>query len=602
METQKSDMPDVPSIMTFKGSSEKLSSDEIKTQLERTSETFEGILEELSGDSDSKLETQLDQPKIAEQLIEFEKQLKPGDLRGYVARMLRRKGCYVKDKGMFKEKEHEKECFTQSHSSGPSFIISSQDMDDSEPSVAQELPSKGIMKYESHIEDICKSLRMFSQIMIPHMKVISESDEQIIQLMSERVNWINIEVSITELKKQSSEDIGKMFAHVLIAIQDEENVLMEIHELCTNDIVSSLSTECKKLNFKYNITGHFYCSKSSNVLFLIHLLCSAPRLCFFHLSYCDIKGVNVNEIADALYQEGVVLQLTYLNISGNNLNDIKGSSLTTLLAVAPKLNNLYMRNCSIPGAVMDEMVKECSSRGVVLELTSLDISENNLNDIQGSSLATLLAVAPKLNNLDMRNCSIWGAVMDEMVKECSSRGVVLELTSLDIRENNLNDIKGSSLATLLAVAPKLNNLDMRKCSISGAVMDDMVKKCSSRKVVLELTILNISNNNLNDIKGSSLATLLAVAPKLKDLFMRKCSISGAIMDDMVKECSSRGVMSELTDLNISQNNLNDIKGSSLVTLLAVAPKLKYLFMGNCSLSGVDDMVKEYRSRGVELCI
>ncbi|XP_033121229.1 uncharacterized protein LOC117120316 [Anneissia japonica] len=44
METQKSDMPDVPSIMTFKGSSEKkLSSDEIKAQLEGTSETITEI-------------------------------------------------------------------------------------------------------------------------------------------------------------------------------------------------------------------------------------------------------------------------------------------------------------------------------------------------------------------------------------------------------------------------------------------------------------------------------------------------------------------------------------------------------------------------------
>ncbi|XP_033099167.1 uncharacterized protein LOC117102845 [Anneissia japonica] len=370
--------------------------------------------------------------------------------------MVHRKRCYGKDEGLFKEKERKKEYFTQSQSIGPSFIKSSQDMDDSEPSVAHELPSKGTMKYGSHIEDICKSLRMFSQVMIPHMKVISESDEQIIQLMSKTVNWINIKDPITELKKQSSEDIGKMFAHVLIAVQDETNVLMEIHELCTNDIVSSLSTECEKLNFKYNITGHFYSSKSINVSFLIHLLCNAPALRLLDLIYCDIKGVNVNEIADTLYQEGVVLELTNLDISENNLNDIKGSSLATLFAVAPKLNGLHMRNCSISGTVMEDMFKECSSRGVVLELTWLDISENNLNDIKGSSLATLLAVAPKLNYLHMRNCSISGTVMEDMFKECSSRGVVLELTWLDISENNLNDIKGSSLATLLAVAPKLN--------------------------------------------------------------------------------------------------------------------------------------------------
>ncbi|XP_033126814.1 uncharacterized protein LOC117124628 [Anneissia japonica] len=516
--------------------------------------------------------------------------------------MLHRKTFYGKDEGLFKEKERKKEYFTQYQSIGPSFIKSSQDMDDSEPSVAHELPSKGTMKYESHIEDICKSLRMFSQVIFPHKKVISESDEQIIRLMSEKVNLI-IKDSITELKKQSSEDIGKMFAHVLIAVQDEENVLEEIHKLCTNDIVSSLSTECKKLNFKYDITRYYECSfKSINISFLIHLLCNAPALQLLDLICCDIKGVNVNDIADTLYQEGVVLELTDLDISGNNLNEIKGSSLATLLAVAPKLNDLDMSKCSIPGAVMDDMVKECSSRGVVLELTRLYISENNLNDIKGSSLATLLAVAPKLNELDMSKCSIPGAVMDDMVKECSSRGVVLKLTYLNISENNLNEIKGSSLATLLAVAPKLNVLGMRNCRIPGAVMDDMVKECCSRGVVLQLTWLVISENNLNDIKGSSLATLLAVAPKLNVLGMRNCRIPGAVIDDMVKECCSRGVVLQLTQLDISGNNLNDIKGSSLATLLAVAPKLNDLDMRNCSIPGavMDDMVKECFSRGVVL--
>ncbi|XP_033110299.1 uncharacterized protein LOC117111489, partial [Anneissia japonica] len=520
-EIQKSDMPDVASTLSQEGTPGELSSDEYKAELVRLSESQYDVItsedpdvglfgkskvipkyppeqldvglsemKKLSIDSSSKMPkgyfTSLKYPIFEEPELVY------SDLRGYVAKMLHRKTFYGKDEGLFKEKERKKEYFTQSQSIGPSFIKSSQDMDDSEPSVAHELPSKGTIKYESHIEDICKSLRMFSQVIFPRKKVIcpckkviSESDDQIIRLMSGKVNRM-IKDSKTELK-QSSEDIGKMFAHVLIAVQDEQNVLEEIHELCTNDIVSSLSTECKKLNFKYDITRYYKRSlKSINISFLIHLLCSAPALELLRLICCDIKGVNVNDIADTLYQEGVVLQLTDLNISENNLNEIKGSSLATLLAVAPKLNGLNMINCRIPGAVMDDMVKECFSRGVVLELTDLNISGNNLIDIKGSSLATLLAVAPNLNYLRMSNCSIPGAVMDDMVKECSSRRVVLQLTWLDISGNNLNEIKGSSLATLLAVAPNLNYLGMSNCSIPGAVMDDMVKECSSRRVILHI--------------------------------------------------------------------------------------------------------------------
>ncbi|XP_033121231.1 uncharacterized protein LOC117120320 isoform X2 [Anneissia japonica] len=503
--------------------------------------------------------------------------------------MLLKKRCYVKHKRLVKGKEHEKEY------SIPSFIKSSQGMDDIQLLISQEPPSKGTMKYESHIEDICKSLRMFSHHMI-YKPVVT--DEQIIQLMrnDDRNRWRDIIFVGTKFTKQLS-DIGKLFAHVLIAVQDEEHLLRKIHEICTDDIVSSLSAECKKFNFKYNITRFYHYPKSITVSFLIHVVCNAPRLWYLRLFNCNMTGVTVNEIIDTLYEEGIVLELTYLDISENNLSEFKGS-LAPLLVVAPKLQFLDISDCSLSG--VDDMVKECSSMRVVLELTNLHISENNLKYISGSTLATLLAVAPKLNRLYMSNCSLTGAIMDDMVKECSSRGVVLELTYLNIRKNNLNDIKGSSLATLLAVAPKLNDLDMSDCSISGAVMDDMVKECSSRGVMLEIIDLNISGNNLNDIKGSSLATLLAVAPKLKYLDMSNCSFSG--VDDMVKECSSTLVVSELTRLNISKNNLNDIKGSSLATLLAVAPKLKYLDMSNCSFSGVDDMVKECRSRGGELYI
>ncbi|XP_033117500.1 uncharacterized protein LOC117117337 isoform X2 [Anneissia japonica] len=355
-------------------------------------------------------------------------------------------------------------------------------MDDSWSSISQKLPSEGAIKYESHIEDICNSLRMFSQVMIPHQMI--NSDKQIIQLMSKSISWRNKEHLIFELNDQSPEDLGKIFAHVLIAVHDKQDVLEEIHELCTDDIVSSLSAECKKLNFRYNITEYSY-SKSINVSFLIHLLCNAPTLQTLNVPTCNIRGVTLKKIFDALYEEGVVLELRYFDISNNILNYIKGSSLATLLAVAPKLNDLDMRNCSLSGAVMDDMVKECSSWGVVLELTCLTLSENNLKDIKGSSLAMLLCiVAPKLNALYLSNCSLSGAVMDDMVKECSIRGVVLELICLNISENNLKDIKGSSLFMLLDIAPKLDYLYVSDCSLAG--VDDMVKECSSREVVLEL--------------------------------------------------------------------------------------------------------------------
>ncbi|XP_033097331.1 uncharacterized protein LOC117101470, partial [Anneissia japonica] len=519
-----------------------------------------------------------------------------GYLRHYVANMFYKKKCYIKDEVLVKEKEREKE-----YSIEPSFLTSGQGMDGSHPSISQELTRAGDFKYGNHIEDICNSLRMFSHHMIPHEKVIT--DEQIVQLMSKRISWRNKQHLITTVKMLLPEYIGKIFAHVLIAVQDEQDVLQEIHEVYTDDIVSSLSAECKNLNLKYDIIRYYLYFNSITVSFLIHLLCNAPRLEELELVYCNITGVTLNEIADTLLRERIVLKLIHLDISVNNLSDIKCSSLASLLAVTPNLSVLEMRQCSLSGAIMDDIVIECSNRGIMLELTHFNISINNLKEIKGSSLATLLAVAPKLNCFYISNCSLPGAVIDDMVKECSSRGVVLELTDLNISVNNFNKIKGSSLATLVVVlASKLNYLYMSNCCLSCVIMNDIVKECSSRGVVLELTCLVISENNLKDIKGSSLAALLALAPKLNYLDMRKCGLSGAIMDDMVKESSSRGVVLELTHLFINENNLIDIKGSSLPTLLVIAPKLNFLDLNNCNLSCIimDDIVKECCSREVAL--
>ncbi|XP_033124971.1 uncharacterized protein LOC117123233 [Anneissia japonica] len=394
--------------------------------------------------------------------------------------MFVKKKCYVKDEVLVKEKECEKEYYTHSHSIEPSCFTSGQGMDESQPSILQKLTSQGTIKNASLIEDICNSLRMLSCCMIHHEMIIL--DEQIIQLMSEEINWINKEHLIMEFKMLSPEDIGKIFAHVLIAVEDEQDILQKIQELCTDDIVYSLSAECKKLNFRYSITGYYYDFNSITVSFLIHLLSNAPRLCTLDLSYCEMKGVTVKKIVDTLQEEGVVLELRDLDISGNNLGDIEGSSLASLLAVASKLNHLDISKCSLSGVIMDDMVMECSSTRVVLELTHLDISGNNLNDIKGPSLATLLAVSPKLKYLYMSCCSLSGAIMTDVVKECSSRGVVLELTWLNICRNNLKDIKGSSCSTLLVLAPKLKYLNMSNCSLSG--MDDMLKECSSRGIEL----------------------------------------------------------------------------------------------------------------------
>ncbi|XP_033100927.1 uncharacterized protein LOC117104287, partial [Anneissia japonica] len=336
----------------------------------------------------------------------------------------------------------------------------------------------------------------------------------------------------------------------------------------------------------------------------------------------DICAVMNNVIRECL-NRGVKLELQQLFVSGNDLSDIDGSSFASLF-ISPKLNilgmnncslssvivnnmieecssrgvKLGMNNCSLSGVIVSDMIRECFSRGVKLELKELYIRDNNLSDIDGSLLASL-SITPKLSTLDMNNCNLSSVVINDMIKECSSRGVKLEVAWLSVSGNNLSDVDGSSFASLF-ISPKLNRLGINNCSLSGVIVNDMIRECFSRGVKLELKELYIRGNDLRDINGSSFSSLF-ITSKLNKLDLNNCSLSCVIMNDMIRECFRRRVKLELKELNIGGNNLSDVDWPSFASLF-ITPNLNRLCMNNCSLSSVivNDIIRECSKRGVKL--
>ncbi|XP_033100930.1 uncharacterized protein LOC117104290 [Anneissia japonica] len=321
------------------------------------------------------------------------------------------------------------------------------------------------------------------------------------------------------------------------------------------------------------------------------------KLNILGMNNCSLSSVVMNDMIRECSSRGVQLELVELNVGGNNLSNIDGSSFASLF-ITSKLSKLGMDKCNLSSVVMNDMIRECSSRGVKLELELLFIYGNNLSNIDGSSFASLF-ITSKLSKLGMNNCSLSSVVMNDMIRECSSRGVKLELVELNVSGNNLSNIDGFSFASLF-ITSKLSKLGMNNCSLSSVVMNDMIRECSSRGVKLELELLGINGINLSNIDGYSFASLF-ITSKLCKLGMNSCSLSGVIMNDMIRECSSRGVKLELVELNVSDNNLSDIDGSSFASLF-ITSKLNMLGMNNCSLSSVvmNDMIRECSSRGVKL--
>ncbi|XP_033107147.1 uncharacterized protein LOC117109028 [Anneissia japonica] len=401
-------------------------------------------------------------------------------------------------------------------------------------------------------------------------------------------------------KEMSPEEKCKMIAHIMIAVSDQSAILHLASKICGDDI-KYLTEECQKLNFKYDITEFQLC-RLCTASFIIHLFSFAPQLyllvCF---SNC-ITGAIMNDVMKECCRAGVKLELMELYISNNNLSDIDGSLLASLLAIASTLSTLKMSGCSLSGVIVNDMMRECCRAGVKLKLMKLDISGNNLSNIDGSFLTSLLVIAPTLSILNMSGCSLSGVIVNDMMRECCRAGVKLKLMKLNISDNNLSDIDGSLLASLLAIASTLSTLKMSGCSLSGVIVNDMMRECCRAGVKLKLMKLDIRDNKLSDISCTLLASLLAIVSTLSTLNMSGCSLSGVIVNDMMRECCSAGVKLELMKLDISDNNLSNIDGSLLASLLAIASTLSTLKMSGCSLSGVivNDMMRECCSAGVKL--
>ncbi|XP_033113371.1 uncharacterized protein LOC117113941, partial [Anneissia japonica] len=133
------------------------------------------------------------------------------------------------------------------------------------------LTKKGL-KIKRHIGDVCKSLKRFKHHLNPD---VQEEEEHFIHLMRRvyevvpRVNILEYEHGdrnvvvkslITPLKsfckRLSAEKMGRMFAHIMLAVPDQQVILKCIHEVCADTYVKYLTAEFQKLNLKYDITDY----------------------------------------------------------------------------------------------------------------------------------------------------------------------------------------------------------------------------------------------------------------------------------------------------------------------------------------------------------
>ncbi|XP_071948822.1 uncharacterized protein [Antedon mediterranea] len=494
-------------------------------------------------------------------------------------------------------------------------------------------------KLDIQINDVCNALRIF---LIHHRPNTNVHKENVLYLMRKVYDIPSDEIAGNLYSDMPPEAKGKAHAHSLIAVSNQAVILNWIYGNCVNYVID----ECEKHNMKYDITKHCINHKTTSA-YLVHILTNSPDLTYIYASpntitgtvlndvvlglQCYSKSVLSGEVINATNKQPIMLTLTTLYISDNNLSQIDGALLASLICLIQNRSfqfgfpQLYMHNCNLSGEIMNCMITECSSRKATLGFHQLDIGNNNLSQIDGVLLASLICMIEDTGCifsfllLNMPNCNLSGEMMNNMITECSSRKATLRLSKLDISNNNLSQIDGVLLASLICMNKdssgrfRLLQLSMHNCNLSGEVMNNMITECSIRKVTLMLSELDISDNNLSQIDGALLASLICMNKdssgriRLLQLSMHNCNLSGEVMNNMITECSIRKVTLMLSKLDISDNNLSQIDGALLASLICMnkdrsGRNCLLLGMHNCNLSGevMNNMFTECSSRKATL--
>ncbi|XP_071947185.1 NACHT, LRR and PYD domains-containing protein 3-like [Antedon mediterranea] len=429
-------------------------------------------------------------------------------------------------------------------------------------------------KLDIQFTSVCNSLRMFLTYHTPNVSVDTNN---VFYLMRKVHDILEPTINQNFCDNISSQEKRQVLFHSLIAVSKPGCLLQSIHEDCMNYIVE----ECEKHNIKYDIYDHtIYQMPKTTAEYLLHILTNSPKLQNVIANPNTITGTVLNDMVSQCCsksaQSSEVIhtilprfsQLTSLNMNNNDLSHIDGASLGYLLCMSPVLRNIHIYKCNLSGNVMNDMFIECSSRGVTLGLEKLDISNNDLSEMNGSSLAYFINTR-HIFRLDMNNCKLSSKVMNDMLK-CSSGITTRGLMFLNISYNNLRQIDGILFRNFIRFSHKLAYLRMGDCCLTSWVIDSMF--WGHIGFVLHLYELDISGNDLYSIDS---ATLKSLMNSLTNLKMQRCHLPNRMFINFKNGNHNWFSFRNLSALDISGNYFwPPIDNAKLISFISVFPSLR----------------------------
>ncbi|XP_033115542.1 uncharacterized protein LOC117115728 isoform X3 [Anneissia japonica] len=272
-----------------------------------------------------------------------------------------------------------------------------------------------------------------------------------------------------------------------------------------------------------------------------------------------------------------------------------------------------MSYCSLSGIIVNEMMEECDRMNIVLEDNMLRLKGNDLSNIDGKTLAELIRVIIQPYDYDdddydddnyylfrWSDYSLSADNLQRLVESGVNMRPRLNWKSIDLSTINLSSVSGRTLACLFKISPDLSHIDMSYCSLSGIIVNEMMKECGRMNIVLKDNMLGLKGNDLSDIDGKSLVELVRVihlpydkhCGAIEPFRWRDYSLSADNLQRLVESGVNMRLNRKWIDL--SKINLSSVSGRTLACLIKISPDTSHIDMSYCSLSGiiVNEMMEE----------
>ncbi|XP_033099151.1 uncharacterized protein LOC117102833 isoform X1 [Anneissia japonica] len=309
--------------------------------------------------------------------------------------------------------------------------------------------------------------------------------------------------------------------------------------------------------------------KGSTLAELINMF---PKVTFFNMYSCKLTGKIISDMLNEINKQGIILKENLLGLWSNNLSDIDGKSLTKLINVLKQFSDdtfLKWSDYNLAFGNLQDLVY--SSGDIKFKWSTVDLSETNLASISGTTLAKLFQLFPNLQFLNLYSCNLSGTIISDMLNECNRLGITLKEDVLGLWKNNLSVIDGETLFNLISVLKRFDNDTALKWSDYDLSVDNLkdLLYSSTENANFKWNNVDLSLVNLASISGITLAKIFQLFPHLEFLNMHSCNLSGIIISDMLNECNKLSITLKEDALGLWSNNLSDIDGESLAELLNV---------------------------------